>query len=82
MRILSTGVAMIEDRQGIARKDHTDRQSDCQPETAFLCFALVVLFDIFAHLFIPFAAVGVLPTCGVPCRDRANSYYCCILAIC
>jgi hypothetical protein len=78
LRILPTGVAMVEDRDGIAGKDHTDRQSDGQPETTFLCIALVVSFDIFAHLFIPFAAAGALPTCRMLCRDRAISRFCCI----
>ncbi len=53
MYILPTGVAMVEDRDGIAGKDHTDRQSEGQPETVFLCVCGVADLDIFAHLVFP-----------------------------
>ena len=49
MRILLTGVAMVEERDGIAGKDHTDRQSDCQREMAFLSVWGVADLNIFAH---------------------------------
>ena len=41
--------AVVQNRYGIARKDHRERQSDRQPETATLSVWTIAGFDIFAH---------------------------------
>jgi hypothetical protein len=60
LRMHSVFVVMVEDRDGIAGKDHADRQGDCQPETAFLYVRGVADLDIFAHFVFSICCLPVL----------------------
>jgi hypothetical protein len=74
-------IAVVQNRNGIAGKDHREGQGYRQPETAILFVWMIADFDIFAHCIYFLCCLPILLACKILCRDRANLHFWRISAI-